>query len=151
MYSVSPIRTEVDYRAALERIHIIFDAQRGSPDFDELDILATLVEAYEAKHHPIETESGILVWFQHWYANQCNGDWEHGQGVKISSIDNPGWSVDINLEGTIAEDLTMEWKLIERMEEDWYGYSIQSSTYKAAGDPSKLFVLLEKFKELVTA
>lgn len=150
MYSVSPIRTEADYQAALERIHAIFDAKPGSMNFDELDILATLVEAYEAKHHPIEIESGILAWLQHWYASQCDGDWEHGENVRISSIDNPGWSVDINLEGTIAENLTMEWKLIEQTKGDWYGYSIQDGKYRAAGDPSKLFVLLEKFKELVT-
>lgn len=35
-----------------------------------------------------------------WYAAQCNGDWEHAYGVKIETLDNPGWLVTIDLTGT---------------------------------------------------
>ncbi len=34
-----------------------------------------------------------LTWIQKWYAKHCNGDWEHFYGVKIETVDNPGWSV----------------------------------------------------------
>ena len=37
---------------------------------------------------------------QKWYASQCDGEWEHQCGVRVESLDNPGWSVRINLEGT---------------------------------------------------
>ncbi len=53
MNAIKPIRTDADYRAALARTETIFLAQPGEPEFDELDILATLIEAYEAQHHPI--------------------------------------------------------------------------------------------------
>ena len=48
-----------------------------------------------------------------WYMRQCNDDWEHQYGVKIDTLDNPGWSVtvdliDTNLDGvdfvTVAEN-----------------------------------------------
>lgn len=47
---VRPIRTEEDYEAALTKIDELMDADLGSPEGDHLDILVTLVEAYEARH-----------------------------------------------------------------------------------------------------
>ncbi|MFT5930929.1 MAG: hypothetical protein ACI93G_000001, partial [Hyphomonas sp.] len=38
-----------------------------------------------------------------WYQSQCDGDWEHSFGLKIESLDNPGWSVHVDLEGTSLE------------------------------------------------
>lgn len=49
--NIFPIRTEADYDAALLRIDILMNAELGTPEGDELDILVTLVEAYEAKHY----------------------------------------------------------------------------------------------------
>jgi len=51
--NISPIKTENDYDHALERISELMLATPDTPEGDELDILGTLVEAYEAKHHPI--------------------------------------------------------------------------------------------------
>ncbi|AWM31887.1 helix-turn-helix domain-containing protein [Hymenobacter nivis] len=53
MKAIKPIRTEADHCAALARVETIFQAEPGEPAFDELDVLATLIEAYEARHHPI--------------------------------------------------------------------------------------------------
>lgn len=51
--NIFPIRTEADYEKALSRIEMLMDAQFNTPEGDELDILTTLVEHYEAKHFPI--------------------------------------------------------------------------------------------------
>ena len=51
--NIRPIRTEEDYDAACKRIDEIFQAEPGSPEDDELEILVTLVDAYEEKHFPI--------------------------------------------------------------------------------------------------
>jgi HTH-type transcriptional regulator/antitoxin HigA len=51
---IRPIRTTTDYEAALERIEVILDAQPDSDEGIELDLLATLVEAYERRRFPIE-------------------------------------------------------------------------------------------------
>lgn len=50
---IKPIRTEADYETALEKIDRLWGAEYGSPAGDTLDILVTLVEAYEEEHHPI--------------------------------------------------------------------------------------------------
>ncbi|MBK0114928.1 MULTISPECIES: helix-turn-helix domain-containing protein [unclassified Delftia] len=52
---IRPIRTEQDYRTALTEISQLIDKDpaSGTPDGDRLDILGTLVEAYEARHYPI--------------------------------------------------------------------------------------------------
>lgn len=56
---IKPIRTEDDYRAALCRVEMLMDAEADTPEGDELDILATLVEAYELKHYPIDAPDPI--------------------------------------------------------------------------------------------
>jgi HTH-type transcriptional regulator/antitoxin HigA len=57
--NIHPIKHEADYEAALERITFLMDAETDTPEGDELDILATLVEAYEAKYHAIDTPNPI--------------------------------------------------------------------------------------------
>ena len=51
--TVRPVRTEADYDAALRDINALMDARPGTPDGDRLDVLVTLVQAYEARHHPV--------------------------------------------------------------------------------------------------
>lgn len=53
MAETTPIRSEAEYKAALARIEEVWDARRGEPEFDELEALVTLVEAYEDEHYPI--------------------------------------------------------------------------------------------------
>ena len=50
---IKPIKTEADYEAALEQISLLMDAKAGTPIADELELLATLVEYYEAERYPI--------------------------------------------------------------------------------------------------
>lgn len=59
MARITPIRTEADHKAALARIDALMDAVAGTSDADELSVLADLVEAYEAKHFPIELPTPI--------------------------------------------------------------------------------------------
>jgi HTH-type transcriptional regulator/antitoxin HigA len=50
---IQPIKTEADYTAALQEIEGLMDAAPDTPEGDRLDVLVTLVEAYEAKHYPV--------------------------------------------------------------------------------------------------
>ncbi len=51
--SIKPIRTEADYETALAEINHLWGAAYGSPEGEQLELLVTLVEVYEEKHHPI--------------------------------------------------------------------------------------------------
>ncbi len=53
------INSDHDYRAALNRIDTLFDATGGSPEGDELQVLAILVDEYESRVHPIEAPDPI--------------------------------------------------------------------------------------------
>jgi HTH-type transcriptional regulator/antitoxin HigA len=56
---IKPIRGEADYERALRRVEELWNSPEGSAESDELDILATLIEAYEQEHHPIELPDPI--------------------------------------------------------------------------------------------
>lgn len=51
---IRPIKTEADYEATLKEIEGLMSAVPGSPEGDRLDVLVTLVEAYERRHYPID-------------------------------------------------------------------------------------------------
>ena len=53
MTDVKPIRTEEDYEAALVEVAKLWGSRNGTPKGDRLDILATLIDAWESVHHPI--------------------------------------------------------------------------------------------------
>ena len=51
--TIAPIKSERDYERTLHRIEVLMDAKPGTKAGDELDVLTTLVEAYEAKHYAV--------------------------------------------------------------------------------------------------
>jgi HTH-type transcriptional regulator/antitoxin HigA len=59
MTSLKPIRTEADYQAALAEIERLWGGRLGTPEGDRLDVLATLIDAYEAQHDPIDPPDPI--------------------------------------------------------------------------------------------
>ena len=56
---ISTIHTKKDYKAAIARIELLIDAESNTPEGDELEILATLVHAYEEINHPIDAPDPI--------------------------------------------------------------------------------------------
>lgn len=57
--NIKPIKTEADYRDALKKLEIIFDAVIGTPESDEADVLGLMIDEYEKKHYPIEAPDPI--------------------------------------------------------------------------------------------
>ncbi len=57
--NIKPIKTESDYQAALKRLEIIFDAEIGTQESDEADILGLMIDDYEKKHYSIEAPDPI--------------------------------------------------------------------------------------------
>jgi HTH-type transcriptional regulator / antitoxin HigA len=56
---MKPIRTEADYEAALEEVAALWGAASNTPKGDRLDVLATLIDVYEAKHHAMDPPDPI--------------------------------------------------------------------------------------------
>jgi HTH-type transcriptional regulator/antitoxin HigA len=56
---IKPIKNKRDYRCALKEIDGLMNAKRNTPEGDRLDVLVTLVEAWEAKHYPIDLPDPI--------------------------------------------------------------------------------------------
>ena len=56
---VRPIRTEEDYEAALEDVAALWGSATGTSEGDRLDVLATLIDAYEARHYPMDPPDPI--------------------------------------------------------------------------------------------
>jgi len=79
-----------------------------------------------------------------WYRSQCNGEWEHGEGISIGTLDNPGWSMEVSLRGTALEDASFQersygvGKNAEPSGEDWLTCKIVDKKFKGFGGPFKL-------------
>src|SRR3979411_939474 len=56
---IRPIRTKTDYRDALKQIESLMTAKANSPEGDRLDVLTTLVEAYERAHFPMDLPDAV--------------------------------------------------------------------------------------------
>src|ERR1700757_612836 len=56
---LKPIRTKADYRAALAEVERLWGAKSGTPKGDRLDVLATLIDAYETRHYPMDPPDPI--------------------------------------------------------------------------------------------
>ena len=69
-------------------------------------------------------------------SKNCNGDWEHSYGIKIETLDNPGWSVEIDLADTNLELRYFEVVKIQRSESNWIVCQIEDDIFKG-GWPRK--------------
>jgi len=88
----------------------------------------------------------IMQWLEEWVVNNCDGDWEHSQGIQVSTLDNPGWSLSINLEGTILEEKHFEPIKIERSDTDWIHCNVQETTFRGFCGVRNMHELLLMFK-----
>ncbi len=87
--------------------------------------------------------------FQNWYFNHCDGEWEHQHGIRIGTIDNPGWRIEINLFGTKLENIVFKRIEIEKNENDWIHCWVENKTFNAACGPLNLEEVLGIFLEWV--
>lgn len=93
----------------------------------------------------------VLDWLQIWYAAQCDGDWEHGRGLRVETLDNPGWLVEINLEKTGLADREYPRQQIDRSEHDWVHAWTAGQTFHLACGPRNLTEALALFRVWASA
>jgi hypothetical protein len=93
----------------------------------------------------------LLQWLEGWYRDQCDGEWEHSYGVAIGTLDNPGWSVKIDLAGTaLANTRAFEERDDGHDGPGWFRMwmDVEAATFNGVGGPAALSVILERFRRL---
>lgn len=102
----------------------------------------------------------LLEWLQRWYQAQCDGDWEHECGIRIESLDNPGWLIKADLRGMDPAKRPADRVLVALGESPctengkmggdvWMMCEIKSGQFVGAGDPTQLQTILAQFRKLV--
>jgi hypothetical protein len=103
----------------------------------------------------------MISWLQNWYLQQCELDvwsgWQDFNGIRIITLDNPGWYVTIDLDETDVESKVFNGVNIERSEHDWVKCKVafedengdENRRFIGAGGPTNLGEILEIFREWV--
>jgi HTH-type transcriptional regulator / antitoxin HigA len=105
---VTPIKTESDFHAALAEIERLWDAEPESPEGDRLDILVTLVEAYERRHHPMPPPDPIAaVEFMMEQRGMTQADLEPliGSSARVSDILNRRRALSLPMIRRLSKEL----------------------------------------------
>lgn len=97
----------------------------------------------------MSSSSSVLDSLVSWYQSCCDGDWEHQYGVKIDTLDNPGWTLSADLQGTRRAGVEVAYKLVERTEHDWVAVEVAGDTFRAHGGPGNLAEMLALFAAFV--
>lgn len=88
----------------------------------------------------------VLERLEDWYESMCNGDWEHTYGVFISNVDNPGWSLKVELTDTYLYEVPFSERKIERENpNDWIICRLEDGEFIGYGGPRNLTELLQTF------
>jgi len=95
--------------------------------------------------------SNNLEWLDNWYQQQCNGVWEHQQGVRLRPLDSPGWLLTINLAGTSAVNARPQQLRLDTQGGGWLACSIAGECFEGSGDPRKLEQIIGVFRRWVEA
>ncbi|ARF56241.1 Imm53 family immunity protein [Streptomyces gilvosporeus] len=87
-----------------------------------------------------------------WYTDQCDGDWEHAYGIRIETLDNPGWSVELDLEETALHGATLDRtetaESAESAERDsWIQAWSDGSVFHLRCGPADLGAAVERFRD----
>jgi hypothetical protein len=84
-------------------------------------------------------EMDTLTWLQQWYRSRCDGEWEHQNGVRIETLDNPGWSVVAD----VGRDQSPAPISEERSIDDWVRCDVKDGRFQGYGGPGNLQEILE--------
>lgn len=90
-----------------------------------------------------------LDWLQSWYYSKLDGDWEHQNGIQISTLDNPGWRLSIDIWEMPLRDLPFSRIEKERSEHDWVFVWVEGGKFEARGGPNNLVELIKVFRNWI--
>src|SRR5215468_9125959 len=117
MAAVKPIRTEADYEAALAEVERLWGAKAGTPDGDRLDVLATLIDAYENEHYPMDPPDPIeAIKFRMEQQGLTRKDLEGilGSRTRVAEVLNRRRGLSINMIRRLHEKLGISVEVLIR-------------------------------------
>jgi hypothetical protein len=94
-------------------------------------------------------EENDLMWLAKWFSLQCNGDWEHCNGISIETLDNPGWRFVIELNDTEYENKPFVNISIERNEVNWIYCSVNEGRFEGVGGVLNLPEIIRVFRDWI--
>lgn len=84
---------------------------------------------------------------QQWYLDQCDDEWEHSFGIKIDTLDNPGWSVTIDLNDTNLANKPFQEISNLGPKSDWIRCWKEGTKFKGVCGPKNLQEILKTFTD----
>jgi HTH-type transcriptional regulator/antitoxin HigA len=117
MKDLKPIRNEKDYERALAEVEVLWGAKAGTPKGDRLDILATLIEAYETAHYPMDPPDPIeAIKFRIEQQGLSRKDLEKilGTRTRVSEVLNRKRGLSINMIRALHEKLGISAEILIR-------------------------------------
>ena len=111
------IKTEAEYHIALERLKLVFDAETGSPESDEADLLGLLVDEYEKKHYPIEAPDpieAIKIRMEEMHLKQIDLAAEIGGKNRVSEVLNRKRKLTVDMIRNLTKRLNLSPELLIR-------------------------------------
>ena len=115
--NIKLIKTEEDYKLALNRLEVIFDAPIGTTESDEADVLALLVDEYEKQHYPIEAPDpieAIKIRMEEMQLKQADLISEIGGKSRVSEILNKKRKLTVEMIRNLAVRLNLSAGLLVR-------------------------------------
>ena len=112
---IKMIKTEVDYKIALKRLELIFDAPIGSIESDEADIIALMIDEYEKKHYPIEAPDpieAIKIRMEDMHLKQIDLINEIGGKSRVSEILNRKRKLTVDMIRNLTSRLNLSAELL---------------------------------------
>ena len=114
---LKPIRTKVDYKDALAELERLWGAKSGTPKGDRLDVLAILIEAYEARHYPMDPPDPIeAIQFRMEQQGLSRKDLESliGTRARVAEVMNRKRSLSIDMIRRLHEQLGISAEVLIR-------------------------------------
>lgn len=87
----------------------------------------------------------MIEQIQAWYLAQCDGEWEHKFGVTVQTLDNPGWTVHVDLTGTSLSGAPFTPVVDLSPETDWIDCRVVDDKWQGHGGPMMLERVLDTF------
>lgn len=87
-----------------------------------------------------------IAFLANWFLSHCDGDWEHDTRIEIATLDNPGWSLSINLVGSELEGVTLEYVILRDEDPGWVHAWSDGQKFEAAAGPLGLPQAIDIFR-----